>query len=57
MKVNTFPELTGILFPEQCETSGGYCHMYKLEKAMLFPTQVSENPPREPSIPPQETKR
>ena len=33
-KVKPFPELSGILLPEQCETSGGYWHKHKLEGAL-----------------------
>ena len=34
LKVKPFPELSGILLPEQCETSGGYWHKHKLEGAL-----------------------
>ena len=31
IKFKPFPELTDVLSPEQCETSGGYWHKHKLE--------------------------
>ena len=34
IKVKSFPEVTDILLPEQCKTSGGYWHKLKLEGAL-----------------------
>ena len=37
IKVKPFPELTDILLPERCESSGGYWHKHKLEGAVYSP--------------------
>ena len=55
MKFKLFPELTDILLCERYETSGGYWHKHKLERAVdslkIHPTSYQI-----PQAYPQETK-
>ena len=37
MKFKPFTELTGVLLREQCEPSGGYWHIHKLQGAVCSP--------------------
>ena len=46
MKFEPFPELTDILLREQCETSGGYWPIHKLEGAVPHNLSFRKSIPR-----------